>query len=488
MDSEGLVLALDQGTSSTKAALFSCYGDEVASASRQTVTSYPDLVGAVGDPESWWSALVGCTRELLKDTTVRRRIVGVAICGFMHTLVPIGEDGSVIASPILWSDQRGSGSGAEAIDLTVSSDRQGSPAQVACRQHLVRLAWENSDLHTSLAKLLPVKDYLRWRLTGETATDGYEASGTGLFDPGSGTWDERALGEVGLSTEAMPKVLGPTAIGGYVSGSASGETWLRQGTPVIVGSGDWMATLIGTGAALPERACVYLGTAGALGAFDSMHELEQLANPRCYAAATSAGSSLEWLSQLLPSGNGQLLADWQKLGARSPAGARGLMFLPHLLGERGGGLRPRARGALLGITLAHERPDVIRAVLEGTALWLRQLFEPHLVKLEDALFVASGGGANSPLWVEIVASMLDREIGLLATSDGGLRGMAILATVGLDIDTDLGGVSRRWTGVQATVKPNVDLVAAYAPIARRFAEAEALLSQMEMWDQENKGG
>jgi xylulokinase len=164
------------------------------------------------------------------------------------------------------------------------------------------------------------------------------------------------------------------------------------------------------------------------------------------------------------------------------------MFLPHLLGERGGGLRPRARGALLGITLAHERPDVIRAVLEGTALWLRQLFEPHLVKLEDALFVASGGGANSPLWVEIVASMLDREIGLLATSDGGLRGMAILATVGLDIDTDLGGVSRRWTGVQATVKPNVDLVAAYAPIARRFAEAEALLSQMEMWDQENKGG
>jgi sugar (pentulose or hexulose) kinase len=127
-------------------------------------------------------------------------------------------------------------------------------------------------------------------------------------------------------------------------------------------------------------------------------------------------------------------------------------------------------------------------VLEGTALWLRQLFEPHLAKLDGALLVASGGGANSLLWVEIVASILDREIGLLSTSNGGLRGMAMLATVALNIDSDLGSVSRRWTAVQATVKPNSDLVTRYGPIARRFAEAEALLSQMEMWDQENKGG
>ena len=91
--SEGLVLALDQGTSSTKAALFSCDGHEVTSTSRRTVTTYPDLVGAVGDPESWWDALVGCIRELLKDAAVRSRVVGVAVCGFMHTLVPISEDG-----------------------------------------------------------------------------------------------------------------------------------------------------------------------------------------------------------------------------------------------------------------------------------------------------------------------------------------------------------------------------------------------------------
>ena len=486
MDSERLVLALDQGTSSTKASLFSCAGEEVASTSRQTVTSYPDLVGAVGDPDSWWDALVGCIRELLEDASVRSRVVGVAVCGFMHTLVPISEDGSVIASPILWSDQRGSAEDSTAP--AISGPLQGSPAQLACRQHLVRLGRENSDLQDSTAKLLPVKDYLRWRLTGDAATDAYEASGTGLFDLQLGTWDVDALAEVEFSAEAMPRVLEPTAIGGYVSASASSETLLRQGTPVIVGSGDWMATLIGTGAALPERACIYLGTAGALGAFDSMNELEQLANPRCYAAATSAGSSLEWISRLLDSGDGQSLAEWQKLAAESPAGARGLMFFPHLLGERGGGLRPEARGALLGITLAHGRADVVRAVLEGTALWLRQLFEPHLAKLDGALLVASGGGANSLLWVEIVASILDREIGLLSTSNGGLRGMAMLATVALNIDSDLGSVSRRWTAVQATVKPNSDLVTRYGPIARRFAEAEALLSQMEMWDQENKGG
>ena len=312
--------------------------------------------------------------------------------------------------------------------------------------------------------------------------------GNGLVDVQERTWDVEALAEVELSAAVMPRIMDPTAIGGYVSASASSETLLRQGTPVIVGSGDWMATLLGTGAALPERACVYLGTAGALGAFDSMNDLEQLANPRCYAAATSAGSSMEWLSQLLESSDYQSLAEWQKLAAESPAGARGLMFLPHLLGERGGGLRPRARGSLLGITLAHGRADVVRAVLEGTALWLRQLFEPHLAKLEDALFVASGGGANSLVWVEILASMLDREIGLLSTSNGGLRGMAMLATVALDIDADLASVSRRWTGVQTTVKPNVDLVTCYGPIARRFADAEALVSQMEMWDQENKGG
>src|ERR1019366_4773834 len=137
MDSERLVLALDQGTSSTKASLFSCAGEEVASTSRQTVTSYPDLVGAVGDPDSWWDALVGCIRELLEDASVRSRIVGVAVCGFMHTLVPISEDGSVIASPILWSDQRGSAEDSTAP--AISGPLQGSPAQLACRQHLVRL-------------------------------------------------------------------------------------------------------------------------------------------------------------------------------------------------------------------------------------------------------------------------------------------------------------------------------------------------------------
>ena len=485
VDSDGLVLALDQGTSSTKAALFSCAGDEVASTSRKTVTSYPDLVGAVGDPESWWDALVSCIRDLVRDATVSRRIFGVVVCGFMHTLVPIGEDGSVIASPILWSDQRGSGTDVRSTDLTVAA--AASPAEVACRQHLVRLGWENPDLRRATATLLPVKDYLRWRLTGDAATDGYEASGTGLFNLHSRTWDLEALAEVEFSVDAMPRVLPPTAIGGYVSASASKETLLRQGTPVVVGTGDWMATLVGTGAALPERACVYLGTAGALGAFDSMNDLEQLANARCYAAATSAGSSLEWLSQLLEP-NGQSIAECQRLASESPAGARGLTFFPHLLGERGGELRPQARGALLGITLAHGRTDVVRAVLEGTALWLLQLFEPHLGKLDDALLVASGGGANSLLWVEIIASIFDREIGLLSTSNGGLRGMAILATAALNIDSDLGRVSRRWTEVQTIVKPNLDLVTSYRPIARRFAEAEALLSQMEMWDQENKGG
>ncbi len=488
MDADGLVLALDQGTSSTKGGLYNLRGEEIAYASRRTVSYHPGLVGAVGNPESWWDALVECTNELVEDETTKSRIVGIGICGFMHTLVPIGNDGSIVAFPILWSDQRGAGSGAVMPSDSHGSRRRLSPSQAACRQHLARLARENPTLRGALRRLLPVKDYLRWRLTGDAATDGYEASGTGLFDPDSKTWDSPALAELGFGTEILPSVLSPLAIGGHVSASAAQETGLRQGTPVIVGSGDWLATLVGTGAALPDRACVYLGTSGALGAFNTLSDLEELANPTCLAAGTSAGSSLDWLAQIVEPGSEQTTGNWQTGVKMCPPGARGLMFFPHLMGERGDGVRPRARGALLGITLAHEQADVARAVLEGTALWLCQIFKEHLATLETALLVASGGGAKSPLWIEIVASMLDREIGLLSTCNGGLLGMAMLTAVGLNIETDIVGVSQGWTSVQTTVKPNVELVNVYGPLARRFAAAEALLSQMETWDQESEGG
>ncbi|TKK90747.1 hypothetical protein FDA94_02995 [Herbidospora galbida] len=430
------VLAIDQGSSGAKAAVVDGEGRIVAMTSRRTPVDHPETTAVQADPETWWRALVSCVSRLpLGD------VRAVAISGFMHTVVPVTDEGKVTGPALLWPDQRPAGPSA--------ADR---------------VAWWAG--HDPLALLtrwyLPVKDFLRMRLTGEFATDRYEASGTGFLRDGA--WSPAVAYHAGVSVEKLPPIGEPLDLAGTVTKEAAAATGLAEGTPVVMGTGDWMATLLGAGAVLPERVCVYLGTAGAVGGFASAASAAALTEPLCFAAATSTGSALDWIGGLTGRGAPEAVAAADSV----PPGARGVVFLPHLMGERGMGHDPSARGSVHGLTLAHGAPDLARAVIEGTSYWLRAIAGAALDRHGEAELVAVGGGARSDLWLRVLAAVLKRDLTVPETTEAGLLGTAMIAHRALSGQAS----HERWTRVARTVPADPNLANVYEPLFEEFLHLE----------------
>ncbi|WP_436761767.1 xylulokinase [Streptosporangium sp. V21-05] len=430
MSQRRYVLAVDQGSSGTKAAVFDDTGRLLRQARRRTAVAHPEVVAAEADPQGWWRALVECVREVLEGPVPATGIEAVALCGFMHTLVPVGGDGEVTGPALLWPDQR------------PLADAPPSAASGSCVERIRWWVAGNPEAAARTRWYLPVKDFLRLRLTGTAGTDGYEAGGTGFVDAATGTWSPVTAAHAGITVDRLPPIRGPLDIAGEVTEAAAALTGLAAGTPVAVGTGDWMATLLGSAAVLPGRACVYLGTAGAIGGFASPSSAARLAEPLCFAAATATGSALDWLAGLVTDDNGTGGTGGGGGGGAAvlagaagdvPPGARGVVFLPHLMGERGDGPRPAARGSVLGLTLAHGRADLARAVLEGTAMWLRAIAGAELERRDPAELVAVGGGARSDLWLRILAAVLDRDLTVPETTEAGLLGGALIAATAVDL-------------------------------------------------------
>ncbi|WP_156045336.1 xylulokinase [Herbidospora cretacea] len=430
------VLAIDQGSSGAKAAVVDGDGRIVAMTSRRTPVEHPETTAVQADPETWWRALVWCVSRLPVHD-----VRAVAISGFMHTVVPVTDEGKVLGPALLWPDQRPDGPSA--------ADR------VAW--------WAGRDPLALLARwYLPVKDFLRMRLTGQVATDRYEASGTGFLRDGA--WSPAVAVNAGISADRLPPIGDPFDVAGTVTKEAAAATGLPEGTPVAMGTGDWMATLLGAGAVLPRRACVYLGTAGAVGGFSSAEAARTLTEPLCFAAATSTGSALDWIGGLTGRGAPETVAAAESV----PPGARGVVFLPHLMGERGMGHDPSARGSVHGLTLAHGAPDLARAVIEGTAFWLRAIAGAALDGRDPAELVAVGGGARSDLWLRVLAAVLKRDLRVPETTEAGLLGTAMIA------DRALSGRAshERWTRVARTVPADPNLANVYEPLFEEFLHLE----------------
>ncbi|GAA0995355.1 xylulokinase [Acrocarpospora macrocephala] len=488
------LLTVDQGSSGTKAAVFDTDGHLLRQAARRTVIDHPDVVAAEADPERWWLALVECVRDVLNGPIPAELIGAVAVCGFMHTLVPVGENGTVTGPALLWPDQRPMADG-------------------SCVERMRWWVAENPEAAAKTRWYLPVKDFLRYRLTGQIATDRYDAGGTGFTEPrsprtgshqawrspgsnqGLGShqpspanghispdarnashephaWSSAVTAYAEISVQQLPPIREPLDLAGEITPKAATLTGLAAGTPVAVGTGDWMATLLGAAAVLPERACVYLGTAGAIGGFASPQTAVNLTEPLCFAATTATGSALTWLADLV-GGDAPTLAT---AAEKVPPGARGVKFLPHLMGERGDAARPSARGSILGLTLAHDRSDLARAVLEGTAMWLRTIAATELDRRDPAELVAVGGGARSGAWLRILAAVLQRDLLVPETTEAGLLGTAMIAATAIDPSGDEGvaALMDRWVRTTRTVPAEPDLVRRYQPLYEEFQLAEVM--------------
>ena len=478
------LLGLDVSTTGSKALLIDETGAVVASHSTPNPISQPYPLWSEQDPADWWNGIVHSTRTVLEKIDDPGAIQGIGLTAQMHGLVILDADGNVLRPSILWNDQRTQAE-CDEITATVGPERL---IQLTGNRALTgftapKILWvrkHEPDVYAKIAHVLLPKDFIRFKLTGEYKTDLAGASGTLLLNVAQRQWSNEVLKALNIPTEWMPKVHEGPEVTGVVNAEAAKITGLKAGTPVVGGGGDQSAQATGVGAVQPGTVALTVGTSGVVFAplASYAYEPEGRLHAFCHAVPgqwhfmgvmLSAAGSLQWYRDTLAPGEdfGALTDE----AAGIAPGAEGLIFLPYLTGERTPHPDPLARGAFVGLTARHTRAHMTRAVLEGVAFGLRDSFE--LIKNSDAGLInevrASGGGARSPVWRQILADVFNTPLVVAEAIEGAAYGAALLAGVGGGVWPDVLSAAQQTVKLGERVEPGPN-ASAYEPVYRLYRD------------------
>jgi xylulokinase len=382
-------------------------------------------------------------------------VVGLGLTGQMHGSVFLDSAGEVIRPALLWNDQR---TAAECAEITerVGAERlleiAGNPALTGFQAPKVLwLARHEPDAYARVASVLLPKDYVRLRLTGEHATDASDAAGTLLLDVRARDWSPALLDALEIPREWMPAVHEGPEVTGTLRDDLAGELGLPRGLPVAAGGGDNAAAAVGVGVVREGSLSSSIGTSGVIFAHRDVFAPDPSGRVHAFCHAVpgawhlmsvtlSAGGSLSWWRD-------QLGGDFDALAGEAEAvepGAEGLVFLPYLTGERTPHLDPDARGGFVGLTVRHGRGHLTRAVMEGVAFSMRDGLEiMRELGTPDDDVRAVGGGARSPLWLQLQADVYGRAIRRTVIDEGPAYGAALLAGVAAGAFADVNDAAAR---------------------------------------------
>ncbi|PYT28378.1 MAG: xylulokinase [Acidobacteria bacterium] len=396
-------------------------------------------------PQDWWDAAVKAIHGVLAGAKISgREVRGVGLSGQMHGLVILDKDDHVIRPSLIWCDQR-SQAQVDHINRTVGSAKvlNYTANPVLTGFTLPKLLWvrdNEPENYARVRKMLLPKDYVRFKLTGEYATEVSDASGTALFDVVHREWSSQMIEALALDASILPKCHESAEETGAISSSIAGLTGLAPGTPVVGGGGDQAASAVGNGIVELGVVSCTLGTSGVVFAHMDQVTYDPLGRVHTFCHAVpgkwhvmgvtqGAGLSLQWFRNQLSPGS-----DYEALmseAEKSPVGAQGLFWLPYLMGERTPYLDPIARGGWIGLTAKHTRADLIRALIEGVSYSQKDCLD-IIQQLGVAIYSVrvSGGGGKSAFWRQVLASILEKPVVSLATQEGSAYGAALLALVG----------------------------------------------------------
>jgi xylulokinase len=483
-------LGLDIGTSSVKALLVDREGRVVASASAPLTLGAPRPGWAEQDPEAWWAATGPVIRELLRQAPAIT-VAAVGITGQMHSSVFLDHTGTVIRPALLWCDARTDAECQQITQRAGGEDRlRALTANAAFAGFtLPKILWlrnHEPDAFARLARVLIPKDYIRYRLTGEMATEPSDASGTLLFDTARGRWSAEMFSAMDLPPSIMPEVGRSAAVLGRVTGEAAHATGLVAGTPVVGGGGDNACGAAGAGVLRPGSAVATWGTSGTVIAPTDAPRVDPRSRVHtfCHVApdtwyqigvVLSAGAAFAWLRDQFAreyATPGEATQALVSAAARIPPGAEGLLFLPYLQGERSPHRNPALRGALLGLSLAHTRAHVTRAVIEGGALALAECLDVlRELGCTPGEMLLTGGGVRDPLLRQVLAAVFDLPVRLTTHDEGPAFGAALLAAVGSGAFPDLGAAVAAGVAFRPRELPEPQTREAYRALMRRFQAA-----------------
>lgn len=440
-------MGIDISTTSAKAIIIDEVGSVKAIGSTAQPISQPYPLWSEQNPSDWWDGVVNSIQAALKESGLSGDdIAGIGLTGQMHGLVMLNEQGEVLRPSILWNDQR-TQKQCDDITETIGFERlielTGNRALTGFTAPKILWVRDNEpDVYAKCAHILLPKDYIRYKLTGDYATDLAGAAGTSLLNVAERQWSQEVIDALDIPREWLPKVHEGSEKTGEISDDTARQTGLKEGTPVFGGGGDQAAGAVGMGCVTPDKIGVTVGTSGVVFAPLSAYAYEPEGRLHAFCHSVpgqwhfmgvmlSAAGSLQWYKDTLAPDISfdDLLAE----AADIEPGSEGLYFLPYLTGERTPHPDPLARGAFIGLTTRHTRGHMTRAVLEGVAFGLKDSFTLiDNVGLPETFEVRiSGGGAKSPIWQQIIADIFDATLVNVNTPEAGAFGAALLAAAGI---------------------------------------------------------
>lgn len=484
-----LLLGIDVGTSLTKAALFDRNGRELARAAAATEVRRPYPGWSEADPEAVWSALAGLIQKLLSENRVApRSIAAVGVAGAMVGAWVVDADGRPLRDGILWDDGRAQ----PWIETRLAADphfmsrvfaSSGQVMQQGCTLPVLRWLLDNEpEAMRRAAALFSSKDFVRMRLTGAVAADYTEAA----VAPGSAVERTRSaamldLFGLGSHTHLLPPVLRSEALAGSVTAEAAAETGLAAGTPVAIGAGDVPATVLGAGGSLPGAVITILGTTCLNGVLLESPSFEP---PDVGLLFTIPGdlwmrtmvnvagtTNLDWcLAALCPDlwGHPDPFGSLEALAAEARIGAGEVTYVPYLseVGIIAPKVEPRARGGFAGLTPAHGRAHLVRAIYEGVVFAIRDCYALTGQRVETIRFV--GGGSRSRFWSQALADATGLPVEIPTGTEFGAKGAALLAGTAIGWFPTVRNAVESTFSVARRHEPDPDLKPAYDAAFERY--------------------
>jgi xylulokinase len=499
-----LLLSYDVGTTFLKTSLMDTKFKILGTEYDEYGIYFPKKGCVEQDALEWWNKVVETTSKLVQETNVDvSKIVALVFGGQAQSTVLINKDGEPLMRAMSWMDSRSCDQAKKAFGgglLKISGYNLfsvlnflritgGSPG-LAGKDHIPRILWlkENTpDIYRDTYKLLDTNGFLIYKMTGKPVMSKFDAHITWLMDtrPGKLNWSDAILKKYGIDKEKLPEIKSSTDIAGELTKQAADELNLKEGTSVIVGSGDVAAVAVGSAAVNEKEYFIYVGTSDFMGTHtkqrkvDISHYMGSICSaiPNMYlytGEQETAGTCLDWVKDEVYKDSAEKLGEkiydvLDEAAGGIPSGSEGLMFTPWLSGEKTPMDDATIRGGFHNLSLEHKREHTVRAVMEGVAFNIRWAFRCMEKKLKPTKWVNFvGGGAMRKTWSQIIADILNREIRQLENPrEVGVRGAAMIATVGLGIHKDFNAAAKL-VKVTNVFKPNPENAKLYDKLFLEF--------------------